>query len=98
MSTPQERRRYPRAEVRWPVAIQGTLGLMDGEAKDVSFGGAFFHCRNPLKLNEVFGIFINVPELSRPLKTTAEVVWSNVSGPDDEINPHGMGVKFRDIY
>jgi hypothetical protein len=28
------------------------------------------------------------------LKASAEVVWSNIYGPDDEISPRGMGVRF----
>jgi hypothetical protein len=27
----------------------------------------------------------------------AEVVWSNIYGPDDNINPRGMGVRFLEI-
>ena len=27
----------------------------------------------------------------------AEVVWSNKYGPDDQITPRGMGVRFLDI-
>jgi hypothetical protein len=38
---------------------------------------------------------INAPDKS--LNVKAEVVWSNVYGPDDEINPRGMGVRFLKI-
>jgi hypothetical protein len=38
---------------------------------------------------------INAPEKSLHVK--AEVVWSNKYGPDDEINPRGMGVRFLKI-
>jgi hypothetical protein len=38
---------------------------------------------------------INSPEKSLHVK--AEVVWSNIYGPDDEINPRGMGVRFLKI-
>jgi hypothetical protein len=38
---------------------------------------------------------INAPEKSLHVK--AEVVWSNKYGPDDEINPGGMGVRFLKI-
>ena len=31
------------------------------------------------------------------MKVKAEVVWSNIYGPDDEINPRGMGVRFLNI-
>jgi hypothetical protein len=35
--------------------------------------------------------------LGRKLIGTAEVVWSNIYGPDDEITPRGMGVHFQSI-
>jgi hypothetical protein len=38
---------------------------------------------------------INSPEKS--LNVKAEVVWSNRYGPDDEVNPRGMGVRFVKI-
>ena len=38
---------------------------------------------------------INAPEKSLHVK--AEVVWSNKYGPDDEISPRGMGVRFLKI-
>ena len=52
-------------------------------------------CARPLRLNEVFHMSINSPEKS--LNVKAEVVWSNIHGPDDEINPRGMGVRFLKI-
>ena len=52
-------------------------------------------CARPLRLNEVFHMSINAPEKSLHVK--AEVVWSNIYGPDDEINPRGMGVRFLKI-
>jgi len=38
---------------------------------------------------------INAHEKSLHVK--AEVVWSNRYGPNDEINPRGMGVRFLKI-
>jgi hypothetical protein len=38
---------------------------------------------------------INTPDKSLNIK--AEVVWSNIYGRDDKINPRGMGVRFVDI-
>ena len=38
---------------------------------------------------------INAPEKSLHVK--AEAVWSNKYGPNDEINPRGMGVRFLKI-
>jgi hypothetical protein len=38
---------------------------------------------------------INAPE--KPLNVKAEVVWANTHGPDEEITPRGMGVRFMNI-
>jgi K+-transporting ATPase c subunit len=38
---------------------------------------------------------INAPD--KPLNVKAEVVWSSMSGLDDEITPGGMGVRFLNI-
>ena len=38
---------------------------------------------------------ITAPYESQSVK--AEVVWSNIYGPDDNINPRGMGVRFLAI-
>jgi hypothetical protein len=45
----------------------------------------------------VFELAISVPNSKAVLKASAEVVWSNIYGPDDEISPRGMGVRFTRI-
>ena len=85
----------PRPELKWPVSAQVGGGIMHGETRDISLQGAFIHCRNPLNLNEVFDMVVDVPEKS--LNVKAEVVWSNIHGPDDKITPRGMGVRFVKI-
>jgi len=85
----------PRPELKWSVSAQVGGGIMHGETKDISLQGAFIRCRNPLNLNEVFDMVVDVPEKS--LNVRAEVVWSNIHGPDDKITPRGMGVRFVKI-
>jgi hypothetical protein len=70
-------------------------GPLDGVTKNINTRGAYVCCARPLRLNEVFHMSINSPEKS--LNVKAEVVWSNIHGPDDEINPRGMGVRFLKI-
>jgi len=85
----------PRANLRWQVNAVTPKGPLEGVTKDISTKGAYVCCARPLRLNEVFHMSINAPEKSLHVK--AEVVWSNVYGPDDEINPRGMGVRFLKI-
>ncbi len=70
---------------------------MAGEAKDVSYTGAFITCREPLKPNEVLEVSISVSLLSPRVQAIAEVVWSNPSSADEKFKPRGMGVRFTKI-
>jgi len=85
----------PRANLRWRVNAVTPKGPLEGVTKDISTRGAYVCCARPLRLNEVFHMSINSPEKS--LNVKAEVVWSNIHGPDDEISPRGMGVRFLKI-
>lgn len=85
----------PRANLRWQVNAVTPKGPLEGVTKAISTRGAYVCCARPLRLNEVFHMSINAPEKS--LRVKAEVVWSNKYGPDDEINPRGMGVRFLKI-
>jgi Tfp pilus assembly protein PilZ len=93
--TGDERRTFQRAKLKWPVLVKRKDSVMEGVTKDIGGGGAYVRCAKPLKLNEVFDMVIEAPGSS--LKIKAEVVWSKIYGPDDEINPRGMGVMFLEI-
>ena len=98
MFSPQERRRYHRADVQWPVILQYSKGHMESVTANVSVAGAFIRCIKPLKPKETVEIIVNIPDIDRPFKIIGEVAWSNINGPSDEITPHGVGVKFNNIY
>jgi len=89
----KDRRGYPRAKLKWPVAIQTEEGSTEGVTRNITPDGCFITCRRPLRLNVVFDLAIKIPKSKSSIKATAEVVWSNIYGPDDEISPRGMGVR-----
>ena len=93
----QERRVYPRAKIKWPVKVKTDKESMDGVTSDVTPNGLFIHCNKPLRLNALFEMAINIPNSEHSITAKAEVVWSNRWGPDDEISPRGMGVRFVSI-
>jgi Tfp pilus assembly protein PilZ len=93
----KERRTYPRAKLRWPVVVKTGKGAVEGVTVNITPNGVFIRCRKPLRLNEVAEITIHIPNSDHSLKATAEVVWSNIYGMDDEITPRGMGFKFLRI-
>jgi len=93
----KDRRGYPRARLKWPVVIQTDEGSTDGVTRNITPDGCFISCRRPLRLNVVFELVIKIPNSKSSIRAKAEVVWSNIYGPDDEITPRGMGIRFIDI-
>ena len=93
----RERRRYARAEVRWPVTLKTSQGSMKAKVKDVSIGGVFIRCGKPLRPEQILGMVVEVPDLEQPLIIDGKVIWSNISGSDNEFAPHGMGVIFTEV-
>ena len=91
----EENRAYPRAGLKWAVSAKVDGKVIEGVTKDISVSGAYVCCAKPLRLNEVVDMVITAPYESQSVK--AEVVWSNIYGPDDNINPRGMGVLFLEI-
>jgi uncharacterized protein (TIGR02266 family) len=90
-------RGYPRADIKWPVVVKSDKRTMEGVTSNVTPNGVFIHCKHPLRLNEVFDMDINIPGSDQSLSARAEVIWSNIYGPDDNISPRGMGVRFLSI-
>ena len=85
----------PRVKVKWPVTINTEKGSMEGVTLDLGTDGAFVSCAKPLRLNELFDMVITAPD--QAIEVKAEVIWSNIHGPDDDITPRGMGVRFLRI-
>ncbi|MGA1845217.1 MAG: PilZ domain-containing protein [bacterium] len=90
----EERRQHPRIGIQWPVRIETSGGAIDGVTRDISLGGAFICCNEPLPLRETFSLILASPNFSWSLEVTGEVVWSNANVPADKIVNRGMGVRF----
>ena len=89
----EEKRRHTRVGIIWPVSMETSQGVKGAKTKDISLGGAFIVCQNPLPLKEQFPMTIDVPDQGS-LTLAAEVVWSNSNVPDDKIVTRGMGLRF----
>lgn len=92
-----EERKQPRAKIRWHVKARHSEKVTQGVTLSVSSTGLFIACSQPFRLNSVIDVDIEVPDQEQPLQASAEVVWSNIYGPDDDITPRGMGVRFLKI-
>ena len=97
MFNPRERRKYHRAEVKWPVIVKHSKKPLESVTINASAAGAFIRCGKPIKPKEIVEIVINIPDIDPPFEIIGEVMWSNTYGPDDNITPHGMGVQFKNI-
>jgi hypothetical protein len=93
----EAKRQYPRARIKWPVVVKTPGGTIDGVTLDLNPDGGFIRCPKPLRLNELFDMSLKAANADEPITATAEVVWSNIYGPDDEITPRGMGFRFTKI-
>jgi hypothetical protein len=89
----EEKRKHPRVSISWPARINPADESMTVQLKDISLGGAFVVCQQPLPLSRKFRIAIEPPEQSH-LELNAEVVWSNANVPEDKIINRGMGIRF----
>jgi hypothetical protein len=85
-----------RVQVKWPVTMDSGDGSADGVIMNINKNGAFIRCQRPLRLSATCKLKIESPD--HPIEdVTAEVVWTNIYGPDDDLTPRGMGVRFTGI-
>ena len=91
------KRQHARAKLTYPIFVKAHRRLLSAETEDISAGGLFIRCREPLKPEEVLDLLIGVPVQDKPIRATAEVVRSQKVSPDNELEPLGMAVKFRII-
>lgn len=96
--TKAERRKYARANIGWPIVMETAERFVYGNMLDVSTAGAFIRCRRPLGILEVARmVIIDVNLQGDSIVLEARVMWSRVSGADNELTPHGMGLQFINI-
>jgi uncharacterized protein (TIGR02266 family) len=88
-----EKRAHPRLAISWPASLQALPGNARCQVKDISRGGAFVACAQPLELGSHFRITI-APPGANPIELNAEVVWSNQNVPAEQVVTRGMGVRF----
>jgi hypothetical protein len=89
----EEKRRHPRIAISWQAIVEKSGRSDEVQLRDISLGGAFVVCQEPLDLNERFMISISIPDQG-PLGLNAEVVWSNINISEDRVVNRGMGIRF----
>ncbi len=84
---------YPKVNACYPVVVLTADGPLKGETKHISTQQAFVRCKDPLRLYDIASLSIQIGR-DKSLVAEAEVVLSNRYGPDDEITPRGMMLRF----
>lgn len=91
-----ERRKEPRIDVRWPVAVMSDQGTIKGETRDISSEGVAIFCDEPLRLDASYHIAVTPPE-HEALDITGRVTWSDLYGMEDGDTAVGMGICFVEL-
>ena len=97
MASEIEKRKYPRASIRWPVSITTSNGSVRGLTEDISPEGFSIHLEKPLELSEPITITTIVSSSGNILEVTGEVLWSDDQSSDDENTLLSIGVRFLSI-
>ena len=96
MANEIERRKQPRIDVRWPVAVMSDQGTIRGETRDISSEGLAIFCDEPLRLDASYHIAVTPPEHAA-LGITGKVTRSDLYGMENGDTAVGMGVCFVEL-
>ena len=77
------RREYARVDVSWPASIFTAAGLIEGQVKNISIGGALINCRSLPNLEETFHVAIEIPNYLFPVAAKVKQVRLNVYDSDE---------------
>jgi hypothetical protein len=93
------RREYSRIEVSWPVSIFTSAGLIDGQIKNISIGGALINCKSLPDLDETFNLTIDIPQYFFPVAAKVKKVRLNIYDSEDrnESPSFDLAVRFMDM-
>jgi len=97
MASESEKRKYPRARIRWPVSVKTPQVSLRGLTRDISPDGFSIHLEKPLEISLPLTISTTIATSGDTLELTGEVVWSNNHGSDDESALPSIGVRFIGI-
>ena len=98
MNIKEEKRKYPRVEVKWPVTIYFENEEIEGESKNICAEGLSICTEKPLPLKKILSISLNPPE-HQAIGLKGEVVWSDLYGIDgtSKTDVYGLGVCLVEI-
>lgn len=77
----EERRKYPRFDVLYPVTIEPSAGGSECLVKNISARGTFICCERQYEIDDLLKFTITIPG-EHPLHLTGKVIW--LGDCDDE--------------
>ena len=92
-----EKRAHSRVEVTWPVSIFTSRGLVEGEIKDISKGGALIHCTRLPETDRTLELNIEIPDHLMKISATVEKVRLNIDDSDTAFPSYDLAVRFLGI-
>lgn len=93
--SPQSRRASPRVGAVLKVHYRNAGHLLVNYCTNLSRGGLFVPCAQPLEPGRRLTLSLNIPGDNEPTELTAEVRW--VRTEENTEGPAGMGLSFKDI-
>ena len=90
----EQRRRCYRVKVNWPGMVETSRGPVEAIAGDISPGGAYLRCEQPLQSAESVELTIQPPE-REPFRITGTVAWCKRLG--ESTRPYVVGPRFTAI-
>lgn len=89
----EERRRYLRTKLQWPVTVILSNVQIDGEIQNISQQGAYISFQETPPHKGSLRLVIRPPN-REPLKVTAEVIWTIAASSGEGVATYGAGVYF----
>lgn len=94
--TREEKRQAMRADIQWPLEYEYNGVQVQAKTQNISSGGIFIICDEPLPLGEKFTIILSAPDRD-PLLLNVEVLWNNKNLSPEKVVNRGMAVRFIGI-
>ncbi|MFV2081995.1 MAG: TIGR02266 family protein [bacterium] len=89
------RREYPRVPVQVEVKYTDGTDFVNDYMLNVSRGGIYVTCENPLKVGSEVDLVFSLPAFNHVFRVKGMVVWNRPVGKFE--HDPGMGIQFLDM-
>ena len=94
----EEKRRHPRAEIKWPAVLITTEGHIFGQTLDLGLGGALIRSLEKVDRVDTFTLIFKPPLRKSFMTVTAKEVWATTVRLDTNTRVHLLAVRFTEIF